>query len=836
MRVPLSWLSEFVDLTVSVEELAERLTLAGLEVAAVERVGADWDRDKIFVGEVVAVRPHPHADRLTLVTVRYGEGREKEVVTGAPNLKVGDRGQKVAFATAGARLIDGHADDGRILILKPTTIRGVLSDGMVCSEKELGLGPDHSGILILPDDAPVGTPLADYLGDTVLDLDLTPNLARCLSVIGVAREVAALTGQRVRLPSTDWVAEGEPIAGQVEVEIADPDLCNRYVAALIKGVRHGPSPYRLQRRLILAGMRPISAVVDITNYVMLEWGQPLHAFDYRRLRNRRGETVDEAGPKGEPPVIIVRRARPGERIVTLDGVERALTEEMLVIADGVGPVAIAGVMGGLETEVTEATTDILLESANFDFINNRRTAQALRLPSEASYRFGRGVPASLTLPAARRAAEMMRHLAGGTIAQGVVDVYPVPQKQVTVDLTPAEVRRILGVEIGTDEIVRILEALEFRCQVEGERSSDQALIHATVPDHRLDVAIPADLIEEVARVYGYDRLPETLMSDVLPPQRRNLRLEGEERVRDILAGAGLQEVINYSLTNLESVARLTPGGPPPDPEAYIRLANPLTAEREFLRQTLMNGLLETAWANLRHEERVALFEVGSVYLPREGELLPEEPRRVGIVLAGPREPLHWQRRDPQPLDYFDLKGIVEVLLQRLGVQGVEFVPVEHPTFEPGRVAALRHGEEVLGVLGEVHPQVREAFDLREDLPVALAELDLERLLALAHPVPQVEPVSRFEIATEDLAFIVPGDVPAEAVRQAIVEAGGRLLRRVVLFDVYTGDPIPPGHKSLAFSLTLQADDHTLSGEEIAQVRKRIVRQVERKLGARLRST
>ncbi|MBC7222845.1 MAG: phenylalanine--tRNA ligase subunit beta [Anaerolineae bacterium] len=836
MRVPLSWLAEYVDLTLDVEELAERLTLAGLEVAGIERVGADWDRDKIFVGEVVAVRPHPNADRLTLVTVRYGEGLEKEVVTGAPNLKVGDHGQKVAFAIAGARLIDGHADDGRVLTLKPTKIRGVLSDGMVCSEKELGLGPDHSGILILPDDAPVGRPLADYLGDTVLDLDLTPNLARCLSMIGVAREVAALTGQRVRLPSTDWVAEGEAIAGQVEVEIDDPDLCNRYVAALIKGVQHGPSPYRIQRRLILAGMRPISVIVDITNYVMLEWGQPLHAFDYRRLRNRQGQTVDEAGPDGEPPVIIVRRARPGERIVTLDGVARELTEEMLVIADGVGPVAIAGVMGGLDTEVTEATTDILLESANFDFISNRRTAQALRLPSEASYRFGRGVPASLSLPAARRAAEMMRQLAGGTIAQGVVDNYPVPQKQVTVHITPAEVRRILGVDLATDDIVGVLEGLEFRCQVEGDPSSDQAVIHAQVPDHRLDVHIPADLIEEVARIYGYDRLPETLMADSLPPQRRNLALEGEELVRDILAGAGLQEVITYSLTNLASVARLNPDGPAPDPEGYIRLANPLTAEREFLRQTLMNGLLETAWANLRHEERVALFEVGSVYLPKEGELLPEEPRRVGIVLAGPREPLHWQRKDVQPLDYFDLKGVVEALLGRLGVQDVDFVPTEHPTFEPGRVALLRHGDATLGVLGEVHPRVREAFDLPEDLPVALAELDLEALLALAQPVPLVEPVSRFEIATEDLAFIVAGDMPAERVRRAIVEAGGRLLRRVVLFDVYTGEPIPPGHKSLAFSLTLQADDHTLTGDEIAQVRQRIVRRVERQLGARLRST
>ena len=836
MRVPLSWLREYVDLTLPVDELAERLTLAGLEVAAIEQVGADWDRDKIFVGEVVEVRPHPNADRLTLVTVRYGEDRQQEVVTGAPNLRVGDSGQKVVFATTGARLIDGHADNGRVLVLKPTKIRGVLSAGMVCSEKELGLGPDHSGILILPDDAPVGRPLADYLGDTVLDLDLTPNLARCLSMIGVAREVAALTGQTVRLPSTDWVAEGEPIQGQIKVEIEDPDLCNRYVAALIKGVKIGPSLQSIQRRLVLAGMRPISTVVDITNYVMLEWGQPLHAFDYHRLRNRRGQTLDEIGRGDEPPVIIVRRARPGEVITTLDSVRRELTEEMLVIADGVGPVAIAGVMGGLESEVTEATQDILLESANFNSINNRRTAQVLRLPSEASNRFGRGVPPSLALPAARRAAEMMRALAGGAIAQGVVDAYPVPQRQVFVDITPKEVRRILGLEMKAGEIRSILEALEFHCQVEGDSASPEATIRAKVPDHRLDVELPADLIEELARVYGYDRLPETLMSDVLPPQRRNLALEGEEKIRDVLVGAGLQEVITYSLTHLESVARLHPSGPAPNPAGYVRLANPLSTEREFMRQTLMNGLLETVAANLRHTDRVALFEVGSVYLPQEGEPLPIEPRRVAVALCGPRQDLHWDRQTAAPFDYFDLKGIVEVLLARLGLRDARFEPTEHPTFEPGRVASLRHRDEVLGVLGEVHPQVREAFGLPSERPVALAELDLEQILALAQPVPVAEPLSRFEVATEDLAFIVPNHVPAEAVRQAILRAGGKLLRGVILFDVYEGEPVPQGHRSLAFALTLQADDHTLTGEEIAQVRARIARGVEREVGGQLRST
>lgn len=844
MKVPLSWLQDYVDITLPVEELAERMTLAGLEVAAIEHVQVPedrpaWDLETIVVGEIIEVHPHPNADRLTLAVVDYGGDEPETVVIGAPNIRVGDTGLKAPFARRGARLYDGHVDGWRLSTLKPGKIRGIRSEAMVCSEKELGLRDSHEEVLLLPYDAPVGVPLSDYLDlssipthDIVLDLDLTPNLARCLSIIGVAREVAALTGQEFKKglmgltgsPSGPLVPSG-PSLPWVEIEIADPDLCSRYSATLIRRVKIGPSPYWMQRRLTLAGMRPINNVVDITNYVMLEWGQPLHAFDYHKLRGR----TDDG-----PPAIIVRRARPGEIITTLDGVERALTPDMLLITDPAGPIGIAGVMGGFESEVTRETTGILLESANFDSVSNRRTSQALKLPSEASLRFGRGIPASLTIPAVTRATELMRQLAGGVIAQGIADAYPVPQKTVTVEITPAEVERITGIALERDEIVRILESLEFGVQM---MEGNEARLLVTVPDHRLDVELPADLIEEIARVYGYDRIPTTLMSDELPPQRQNLALEGEERVRDILVGCGLTEVITYSLTSLESVGKLGLGQAELREENYVRLANPLTSEREYMRRTLMNHLLETLRDNLRFTDRVAIFEVGQVYPPKQGEPLPDEPRRLGIVMSGPRLARSWLAASAEPMDFYDLKSVIETLLTHLGIAEYTFEPTKHPTFHPGRTAELRlsaTSDKPLAILGEVHPLVREAFEL-PDRPVCLAELDLEALLVQTQTVRPMQPISRFPPVAEDLAIVVAEEVPAQKVQEVIAKAGGELLTQVALFDVWRGGQVPAGKKSLAYALTYQGQDHTLGADEVNRVRERILQQLAEELGAELRT-
>lgn len=828
MRVPLSWLKEYVDVTLPLSDLTERLTLAGLEVAAVETIGlpgADlpWDPERIRVGEVVEVKSHPDAERLVLAVVRYGREDYETCVTGAPNLfpylGKGRVSVKVAFAMEGARLWDPYAERPRIMKLKKTKIRGVPSRAMVCSERELGLSDEHEGILILPDDAPVGVPLADYLGDVVLDLDLTPNLARCFSVVGVAREVAALTRQPLRLPSLDVPTAGRPAEEQVRIRIEDPGLCARYIGMVIRDVRLGPSPFWMQRRLRMAGMRPINNVVDITNYVMLEWGQPLHAFDYDRLVERAG---------GGTPTIIVRPARPGERMTTLDGVEREMTSDDLLICDTAGPIAIAGVMGGLETEVTETTRNILLESANFNFISIRRTSRRLKLPSESSARFGRGVHPAMARRGALRAARFLNQLASGAVAPGMVDAYPAPPQPVVLTLHPQEVQRILGIALGTEELTDILTRLEFDCQLEGDA------LRVTAPDHRLDVTCTADLLEEVARVYGYDRLPTTLMADRLPPQRANRDLMLEEQVRDLLVALGLQEVITYRLTTPEREGLLLPPGAPSENPSYVVLANPISAERTVMRRSLLASVLEVAAANLRFRDRVALFEVGKVYLPVDGEDLPREPRRLAIVAAGPREPLYWRGTDREAMDFFDLKGIIEALVEGLHLNGVAYAPTQHPSFHPGRAAQLSVGGEPVGVFGELHPLVAENFELPVR-PVLAADLDLEGLLARVPASYAVAPVPRYPGVRQDIAVVVDEDVPAAEVQRVIEQAGGELLRRVQLFDVYRGEQVGPGKKSLAYTLVFQAEDRTLTDHDANRLRDKIVRRLESTVGAALRA-
>jgi phenylalanyl-tRNA synthetase beta chain len=832
----MSWLKDYVDITVSVNELAERLTLAGLEVEAIEYIGLpgaelEWDSEKIVVGELRAVHPHPNADRLVLAEVDYG-GPEPEVVVAGPPSLLAMRGRddlhlKVAFAMEGARLYDGHAEGWRVMKLKKVKIRGVTSRAMVCSEKELGLSDNHEEIIYLPDDAPVGTPLAEYLGDAVLEFDIKGPFAHLYSVLGIAREVAALLDVPLRRDVLEVLerhpAELTSTPDFLVLEIADPDLCPRYSAAFIRGVEVGPSPFWMQMRLRCAGMRPINNIVDITNYVMLELGQPLHAFDYHFLRPRPGD---------DQPAIIVRRAHAGEQMMTLDGELRTFDEEMLLITDGGGPVAVAGVMGGLESEVTEATTDVLLEAANFHFLNVRRTSRLLGLTTESGQRFGRRVDPELTVKAAARAAWLMAELSGGTVVPVIGDLYPGCQPQQVIEFDPAYAARVLGVEIPTEEMVRILTSLEF--QISKSANQQISTYQVIVPSHRLDVTRPIDLVEEVARIWGYDRFPTTLLRDELPPQRVNLRLEGTERVRDLLVGCGLDEVITYSLVNIEDEGKLRPQEPPPDPARYLRVRNPLSAERAYLRQTLLPSLLHTTRENLRFFDRVAIFEIGAVYLPVEGQTLPDEPLRLGIVMTGSRETPSWlAEQDPTPLGFYDLKGVVETLLARLGLEGT-FEPGERPAFHPGRCAQVSVGDEVVGVMGELHPLVREAFDLPVQLVCAL-EFDLEVLLAQMGVTRVMKPISRFPAVVQDIALIVDEDLPAEEVRQAILAFGGRLLRDARLFDLYRGEPVPPGKKSLAYSLTYQADDRTLTDDEVAKVQERIVRCLAEELGAELRA-
>jgi phenylalanyl-tRNA synthetase beta chain len=833
MKVPLSWLREYVDITVPVPELVERITLAGLEVASVrfvglpipdklpvkvEEPGPTWQRDKIVVAEVLKVEQHPNADRLTLATVNYGTAEPKVVVTGAPNIKVGDKGQKVIVALTGSVLFDGHSEQKVLRELKPTKIRGVPSDAMVCSAYELGISEEHEGIIFLDGDAPVGAPLADYMGDVVLEIDVLPNMARCLSMIGMAREVAALTGQILKLPKASLSEGNETVEGKVRVVIENPRLCSRYAAKLIKDVKIGPSPGWMQRRLTNAGMRPISNLVDITNYVMLEWGQPLHAFDYDALVKRAG---------GKVPTITIRSARPGEVLVTLDNQKRELTGDNLVIADQAGPIALAGVMGGLETEISDKTSAVLLESANFDFVSIRRTMKAFNLPSEASARFSRGIHPEIVQPAAERATDLMNQYASGTVYRGTVEQYPAPLPLQIVDLTMIAVKRLAGVDIPVFEAKRILESLEFRVEQIGTDS-----LRVTTPPHRLDIQTgSADLIEELVRIHGYDRLPATLLADQLPEQIGN-PLTLEERVRDILVDRGLQEIITYSLTAPEKEAPL--GLPPTE---YVRLANPISSERVVMRHSLLAGMLDVTAANLRQTNQTKLFEIGSVYQPVEGEKLPNEPRRLAIILTGPRHGEYWADGvgSPRPnLDFYDAKGVIEGLLADLHIDGVSYAKSTVPYLHPGKSAEVRLNGKAVGHFGQMHPKVAEAYELGSNRMVLVAELNLDAVLGAVPARYSYSPVPRFPAALRDVAVIVDEPVTGEQILAEVRAAGGDLLYDVRLFDLYRGDSIAAGKKSLAYALTYLSNERTLTDKEVDKAHKKIEDRLRHVLKAQIR--
>lgn len=858
MLVPISWLKEYVDLDLPLPQLAERITLAGLEVEAIESTGDWWDPETVLVGRIVSVKPHPNADRLVLVEVDYGAGEPEQVVTGAPNL-LQYRGVeplpalKVAFARAGALLIDAYSDEQPRpkKRLKPTKIRGVQSSGMVTSERELGLSEEHEGILILPEDAPVGVPLRDYLGDKVLSLGLTVDMARCLSMIGVAREVSALTGAALHLPPDELsLAEGQDVEEYAAVEIADPDLCNRYTGMIIRDVRIGPSPQWMQDRLNKAGMRPISNVVDISNYVMLEWGQPLHAFDYDLL-------VERAKRSGaSKPVIIVRRARAGEKLTTLDGIERELDESVLLIADTLGPIAIAGVMGGEETEVHAGTRNVLLESATFDNIANRRTAQKLRLHSEASQRFTRGIPATLNPIGARRAAALMRDHAGGQVVPGIIDAYPVPQATRVVYTTASDVRRLLGLDVDLADITSSLARLDILSEQRAnlpaprEELGDAAfglhieegepLLRCTSPWYRLDIQVPADLAEEVARVIGYDKVPLTLMDDVLPTQHRNFALETEEKIRDILVGCGLQEIISYTLTTVENHDRVMrkPLGSGEQAVPWIKLLNPLSVKRQVMRRDMLVSALENLAYNYRYTQRYPVFEIGRVYLPEDGDgVRPDEDPRLCILLTGPRRSssLYPDPAGAENFDFFDLKGIIETMLRRLGFADgdVEYLPERHPSYTATCAwIKLRGGS--LGIMGEVDPQVLLNFDLPAGMRVYAAQLHIKPLIKPSWQLQPIAPISNYPPVVEDLAFVVAEEITNARVLDAIRKAGGTLLTRAELFDIYRGKPIPEGHKSMAYKLTYESVEEPLKESQVVAVRNRIIRRVQEAVGGTLR--
>lgn len=846
MRVPISWLKEYVNIDLSVEELAEKLTLAGLEVEKIEYIGIPggddnerlvWDREKLIIGQILKVEQHPNADRLVLATVDYGAAEPEVVVTGAPNLfdyvgqgELTARPLLTPFALEGAEVYDGHKEGNVKMTLKGKELRGIYNKCMVCSAKELGLGEDHDGIMLFaPADLGVetmapGTPVQDVFGDAVLEIDIIPNIARCASMVGVAREVAAITGEAVKYPSYEVLEEGPSAEGKVKITTENPELNPRFTAMIIEGVVQKPAPLWMRRRLELAGQRPINVVVDVSNYVMLEMGEPNHAFDYDFLRKR----ADEYDPDG-PIHIITRLAHEGEKLTTLDSQVREMPDFTILVTDPKGNLSIGGIMGGEESEINDNTNKVLLEAAAWNYMNIRRSSHALKLNSEAGFRFSRGVHPSQSLLGAKRAAEMLRKYAGGTVYKGVIDYYPNPPQEMVIDFDPRHVKRWGGLDLSNAEIKELLERLEFTVEDQG------ATLKVTAPDHRIDITGWHDVVEEVCRMYGYDNLPSTEMADELPPQRGNLELDREEQIKDVLVKLGLQEIITYRLTTPEREGKLLVNTVPDD-RPYVTLANYISVDRVAMRHNLLASVAEIAAANSKHADRIGIFELGKIYIVGEDGELPAELRRLSIVLNGERRHHHWQDglEAPAELDFFDMKGIVEELIAALNVDGVSYEAAEHPSFRPGRTARIKLHEKQLGWVGELHPLVVEQLDFRTEAPVLAAELDVDMLIRKIKDTIRFDVISNFPAVMEDIAVVVSVDVPAAEVQDIIEKSGGFLLKNAELFDVYEGGSIPAGKRSLAYHLTFQAPNKTLKDKDVKKLRGKIVQQLSNRVGAKLR--
>ena len=801
MKISLEWLKDYVEVVLSPADLAGLLTHSGLEVEGL----TEWKPafQGVIVGRLDSFRPLAQSDHLSLCSVHDGK-RDYSIVCGAPNLKAGER---VALAMEGA-VLPGGVKIGR------TQFQGIASEGMLCSEKELGLSEEGSGIMFLDPQASLGVPLDRILPleDWILDINITPNRSDCLCVLGIAREVAALSGKPLRFP-LDKKAEKDPSADRLtSVTLERTDLCPRYVAKLIMGVRIGPSPFWMRRRLEACGVRAISNIVDVTNYVMLEMGQPLHAFDFHRLEEKR---------------IVVRTAAPGFTFTTLDGTGRKMPKDALMICDGKKPVALAGIMGGLNSEIEEDTSDILLESAYFDPMGIRRTSKQLGLSTEASIRFERGIDPNGSLRAAERAADLMAALAGGTVSRGAVDAYPKKIEPLLIPLRVSRVNQILGTSINGKEIQTHLKNLQLEVRENGADS-----FRVTAPTYRVDLTREIDLIEEVARLHGFHRIPVTLPSGRVSPGKKTPMQVGVERARDLLSAFGFQEVITYSFISPQVLLDLRIS--PNDRKARgLRIQNPLSEDQAVMRTTLAPGLLHAVRSNLNRQNlNLKLFELGRVFFPRGPEDQPEEVEFLGGILSGLRDEESWAR-PPAQCDFFDLKGALEGLFEGMGVSGVQFLPdAQIPFLHPGKACRVRVKGEDIGILGEVNPAVGELFDLKEK--VFLFELDFQKVVSRMTERRTFTPLPRYPAVARDLAVVVDEPVAAGDILQTLWKAGGGWIKEIRLFDLYRGNPVPAGRKSLAFRLVYQKEDRTLTDREVNEFHQQLVELLAREYKGALR--
>lgn len=808
MKASLKWLNEYVSVTDKPHELAEKLTMAGIPVAQVHDLGKSIE--KVVTGKLLSVVPHPDADRLFICEVDISS-EKVTIVTGATNVHAG---QIVPVALPGCELPVGKE-------IGSVVFRGIASHGMLCSADELGIDPKivapdlRNGIYILPPTTPVGIDIKIALGldDKVMEFELTPNRADCFSVIGLAREIAVLTKESLKKPILNVKENGTGKAGALAtITIQDPGLCPRFSARILQNVRIGPSPAWLQQCLQAAGMRPINNVVDVTNFVMLEMGQPMHAYDYHLLSRQN---------------IIVRKANNGEKLTTLDGVKRELTSDMLVIADAVQAIGIAGVMGGLATEVTNSTQTVLLEAASFQGASIRRTSRALGLRSEASGRFERGIDTANITRALDRAAKLLEDIGACKVCPGIIDQYPGIVLPSQISFTASQINNYLGTAISQTIMIDILRRLEFELDIQGEN------IFVTVPSWRADVTTPADISEEIARIHGYDNVPVTTPRGNMTRGSQSYIQSIADRVRSVLCGAGFNETISFSFIHPETLKKLNFTGEDPRSQG-IEIKNPITEDFPWLRTTLIGGVLDTVVRNLsRKNEDLRLFELSSVYLPKALPLLdlPEEPLMLCGITMGRRHDIAWNQ--PQmPVDFYDAKGAVEVVLEHLGIDNYIVEAGEHPALHPGKTAIFKRDEKIIAYVGEVHPKTLAAFDLTKK--VFLFEMSLEILSNQARIVGKYEPLPKFPAINRDLAVILPNDIPASRVTELILSSGGNLLTEIRLFDVYTGEQVPSGYRSLAYTIVFRAADRTLTDTEIETHYNNIVVRLEDTLTAKLR--
>ena len=803
MLVPLSWLQEYVNIEVDPNVLGHRLTMAGIELGEII-VHGGWEN--CYVGRVTEVNKHPNADRLNLCKVSINS-TEVEVVCGAPNVAAG---QNICFAQIGATLHNPRT--GKTETLKAAQIRGVTSQGMICSELELGIGNSHEGIVVLPQDAPVGMPLDDYLGDTLLDLELTPNRSDCLSMLGVAHEVAAIFKLDVKEPSLQYETCKPNINTIISAQVEDYDLCKRYTGNVITNVTIGDSPQWMQDRLSKVGVRAINNIVDITNYVMLEYNQPLHAFDLDKIQNG---------------TIIVRRAKQGETLETLDAINRTLTRDHLVISDSHKPIGLGGVIGGANSEIDENTTSIFLESATFDNYNNRATAESFQLRTEATLRFEKGLRPELAPIALQRASQLIHELAGGNVCLGSIDIQSSDiQLDPIITLTLDKLNKMLGMDIDSDTVLSVLESL-------GMKTTLIATGEITVipPYWRNDLQIEEDLVEEVIRIIGYDEVPTIPLSAPIPHQIRTPSIDLRNALRNSFASVGLQETISYPLITLESLKQCVPLL---DDQIPLKVANPMNSEQEYLRPSLRPSILQTLQYNQTHtdpETPIRLFESGRVFLQNKPNLPREKDMIVGVI-SGPLTPPSWITSNNNT-DFFDLKGLVHAGLQKVGINETYEAHSEMCFKESCCARILVNGSEV-GIIGELSESVINAFDIRTPNAI-LFELDLETILRSQRTSTWAfNPLSRFPTAKRDLALVLPEDIPAESIIQAL--SRDKLVIDANIFDVYSGDTLPSGMKSLGVHIYFQASNRTLTNKDVDKALSTLLKSLEKDMGAVLRTT